>query len=61
MQEATLAEGEAEWRQVRVWFNGHPIADSTVEAALAERLEASHRQRFARLRVTNDPAAPSEQ
>lgn len=37
---------EVEWRRVRVWFNDYLIADSTVVADLATRLEVLHRQRF---------------
>ncbi|TDD50072.1 hypothetical protein E1263_31385 [Kribbella antibiotica] len=56
------SEGGAavEWRRVRVWFNEYAIADSTVVADVASRLEALHRQRFSRLRVTNEPALAPE-
>lgn len=60
VQGTTSTEGGAEWRRVRVWFNEYVIADSTVEVALAEQLEALHRQRFRRICVTNDPATPPE-
>lgn len=47
-------------RQVRVWFGSHPIADHGAEPDQAERFEAAMRQRFASLRVTNEPAMASD-
>jgi len=46
-------------RRVRVWFGSHPITEHVAEPAAAERFEAAMRQRFASLRVTNEPAGAS--
>ncbi|GAB3838205.1 hypothetical protein [Kribbella italica] len=53
-------EGEPEWRRVRVWFGEFAIADSTCVSDLADKLEALHRQRFARLLITNEPVTPPD-
>lgn len=43
-------------RRVRVWFGEHQIADFIGPPEDAATYEAGMRQRFASLRITNEPA-----
>jgi hypothetical protein len=45
-----------ERRRVRVWFGDHVIADYRAAPELAERYVAAMKDRFAGLRITDDPA-----
>ena len=49
-----VAEGETEFRRVRVWFGAHVIASYDAMPTLAERYAASIRRRFVGLDVTID-------
>ncbi|WP_329479281.1 hypothetical protein OG555_40990 [Kribbella sp. NBC_01484] len=52
----TTAELAGTERRVRVWFGEHVIVDHVCEPASAARFERAMQQRFASLRVTNEPA-----
>lgn len=45
-----------ESRRIRVWFGDHVIADYRAAPELAERYVAAMKDRFAGLRITNEPA-----
>ncbi len=44
-------------RCIRVWFGRHMIVEHVAETTQAGLFEAAMRQRFASLRVTNEPVA----
>lgn len=47
--------------RVEVWFGEHLIIDHTDEETAAFAYEQAMRRRFASLRVTNEPVAPTEE
>jgi hypothetical protein len=51
----TAVERAGTERRVRVWFGEHVIVDQVCEPAFAARFERAMRQRFASLRITNEP------
>ena len=57
----TLAETPSRTdRRVCVWFGKHKIVEHVSTPDKAERFAAAMRQRFASLRVTNEPVAVSD-
>jgi hypothetical protein len=52
-----VVEHEPPSRRVCVWFGEDKIVEHVSEPAFADRFEAAMRERFASLRVTNEPVA----